>query len=362
MIFFYLSIFLSLLIGILIISWIRSFDIYEKETYNAMLIAFLVGGVVSVLFSVILYRLIEGIGVSNSYISSPAGAFLIIGPVEEFSKLAGLVLIFAMMKRQFNEITDGVIYISCVALGFSLIENFFYANAGDNNGHLLFVRVLVSTPAHISVSCIMGYAWYRYRIENKSIMTLLTAFAVSSVLHGIYDTLAFTPLFTILIFPFLALIIQQCLRIIQYTNIQSPFRPVFEDLFINEEGITATELKCPFCGSTEPRSFFSNTYFVAFRCDHCGYHFTKVKDMKTIFRVFAPEYKRFTRKLMPEKEKDNRIRMTVYNSAFLTDDREWAFFNVAVVGERIKSINERILGRFRKSSMIPDSILEKIID
>jgi hypothetical protein len=36
-----ISIYLSAVIGVIIIAWIRSFDIYEKETFLSMLWAFL---------------------------------------------------------------------------------------------------------------------------------------------------------------------------------------------------------------------------------------------------------------------------------------------------------------------------------
>ena len=45
MTFIHLSVWISALIGVIIIAWIRSFDIYEKETFIAMLWAFLAGGI-----------------------------------------------------------------------------------------------------------------------------------------------------------------------------------------------------------------------------------------------------------------------------------------------------------------------------
>jgi len=176
--FLLLSIILSSIIGIIIIAWIRSFDIYEKETFNAMLLAFFVGGTSSVVIAIGIYQFLELFGIDNNAISTATGSFLVIGPVEEFAKLIGLIIVYSLIRRQFNELTDGIIYMSCVALGFSIIENFFYANAGENSQYLLVYRAFISTPAHISFSVLIGYSWYRHKREGKSLLMVILALMV----------------------------------------------------------------------------------------------------------------------------------------------------------------------------------------
>ncbi len=360
--FFHLSILLSAVIGFIIIGWIRSFDIYEKETYLAMLWAFFAGGTASVIIAVGIYEILQIIGIDESSMSTILGSFLVIGPVEEFAKLAGLIVVYGFIKRQFNEVTDGIIYMSCVALGFSITENFFYANAGDGSQYLLIYRAFISTPAHISFSVLTGYAWYRYRREEKPLKTVIIALLAASLLHGIFDALAFSPYFNFLLLIYLYLIIDQSLKIVQYTNIVSPFRPHFTELFDSPSPTMVSDLECPYCKSPAPKTLFSNSYFTACRCENCRHHISSVNDIIKIFRIFAPEYKRFTRKLRPVKLNDGRTVISVYGSAFLDGSGKVGFFMVDDVANRLDAINNMLLERFRKRSFISGNLLRKFFD
>jgi RsiW-degrading membrane proteinase PrsW (M82 family)/predicted RNA-binding Zn-ribbon protein involved in translation (DUF1610 family) len=360
--FLYLSILLSAIIGVIIIAWIRSFDIYEKETFLAMLWAFLAGGVTSVISALAVYEFLHLLGIDDIAISTTSGSFLIIGPVEELAKLLGLVVVFALLKNQFNELTDGIIYMSCVALGFSIIENYFYANSGESSQYLLVYRAFISTPAHISFSVIIGYAWYRYKKENRPFRTVVTALVVASLLHGAYDALAFSPYFNFLLLIYLYLIMQQSLRLVQYSNLISPFRPGFSALFENPAGDAAVGVVCPNCGSEAPKEIFRNTYFTAFRCDKCGYDMASRNDIKKIFRIFAPEYKRLGRKLVPARFSDGRTLMSVYGSAFFTDKGGLGFFRAGDVSDRLQAINDELMNRFRKRSFIFANLMRRFFE
>ena len=57
--FIHLSILLSAIIGLVIIAWIRSFDIYEKETFLSMFWAFLAGGGAWVFVALAIYQSIR---------------------------------------------------------------------------------------------------------------------------------------------------------------------------------------------------------------------------------------------------------------------------------------------------------------
>jgi RsiW-degrading membrane proteinase PrsW (M82 family) len=360
--FLYLSIILSAVIGIIIIAWIRSFDIYEKETFRAMIWAFLAGGITSVLLALGIYEFLRLFGFEDEAISTTLGSFLIIGPVEEIAKLVGLVVVYALIRKQFNELTDGVIYMSCVALGFSIIENYFYANTGDGNEYLLVYRAFISTPAHISFSVITGYAWYRYKKENKPFRTVLAALLIASVLHGVFDALAFSPWFNFLLLVYLYMIIMQSLRMVQYTNVISPFRPSFSELFDNPSGEFAEGITCPNCGASEPKVLTRNSFFTTCRCDVCGYHIASRATIRKIFRIFAPEYKRLSKKLIPVRLSDGRQVLSVYGSAFFGSKGSRGFFMVSEVAERLQAINDELLERFRKRSFISASLLKRFFE
>jgi RsiW-degrading membrane proteinase PrsW (M82 family) len=360
--FFVISVLLSAVIGVIIITWIRSFDIYEKETFVAMFLAFFAGGVSSVIIALVIYELLEMAGIDSGLISNAIGSFLVIGPVEEVAKLAGLVIVYNLVRKQFNELTDGIIYMACVALGFSIIENFFYANAGENSQYLLVFRAFISTPAHIAFSVLIGYAWYRYKKENKPFTLVIFALLVASMLHGVFDALAFNPFYNFLLLPYLYLILYQSLKVVQYTNILSPFRPAFISYFNNPSEEQAGDLSCPCCNSTAPKTVFRNNYFTAYRCDNCGYHIASVRDLGRIFRIFAPEYKRFKRKLMPAKLDNNESVLSLYGVAFIDTMRETGFFRLEEMAVRLQAINDSLLTQFRKRSVFSGSLMRRLFE
>lgn len=360
--FLHLSVLISAMIGLIIIAWIRSFDIYEKETFAAMLWAFLAGGLTSVLVALVFYEFLRLFGLDDAAISTTLGSFLVIGPVEEFAKLVGLAVAYSLIRKKFNELTDGIIYMSCVALGFSIIENYFYANAGDNSQYLLVFRAFISTPAHISFSVIIGYAWYRYKRENKPFSTVILALVFASVLHGIFDALAFSPWLNFLLLLYLYLIIRQTLRIVQYTNVVSPFRPGFATLLDSSAGEATEGIECPNCGSVAPKELFRNKYFTSSRCDSCGYHIASRADIRKIFRIFAPEYKRLGRKLRPARFSDERTLMSVYGSAFFGGDGRSGFFRVGELADTLQAINDELVARFRKRSFVSATLLRRLFD
>lgn len=360
--FFHLSILISALMGLIIIAWIRSFDIYERETFIVMFWAFFAGGITSVLIAVGIYEFLLIFGIDDTAISTTLGSFLVIGPLEEFAKLMGLIIVYGMIKRRFNELTDGIVYMSCVALGFSIIENYFYANTGENSQYLLVFRAFISTPAHISFSVFIGYAWYRYKNENKPLRIVIIAWLFASLLHGIFDALAFSPYFNFMLLVYLYLILYQSLRVVQYSNVISPFRPAFTALFDNPSGEVVSDLECPYCKSAAPKVLFRNSYFTSCRCDNCRHHISSVRDIANIFRIFAPEYKVFRKKLMTVKLNDVRTIVSVYGSAFIDDKGKMGFFRVDDVAGKIGVINEAIVTRFRQQSFISGNLLRRLFE
>lgn len=121
--------------------------------------------------------------------SSPAGLFayalLAIGPIEEFSKLLPFLVVIVRF-REFDEPMDGIIYASFVGLGFAAAENLYY---------LQFLTPLEATArgfaspvVHILFASIWGYQVGRAHLRGTSIaIAALRGFAISAVLHGIYD-------------------------------------------------------------------------------------------------------------------------------------------------------------------------------
>jgi RsiW-degrading membrane proteinase PrsW (M82 family) len=154
----YILIALSFLIGIYCINFLRAYDIHEKEPFNKMVLVTLFGGACSIGISLLLYRYLDRFGIND--LENSFGALFVIGPVEEFAKLIALFLSAIFIRKNLNEPTDGLIYMSCVALGFSLIENYFYVAHSSAPFQTMALRLTIATPMHISFSIFMGLAFF----------------------------------------------------------------------------------------------------------------------------------------------------------------------------------------------------------
>ncbi len=132
--------------------------------------------------------------------SSSLGLFayslIVIGPIEEFSKLLFFVLIVIRFK-EFDEPLDGIIYASFIGLGYAAIENWQYL---DYLTPLeAAARGFASPVVHMLFASIWGYWIARAYLGKGSVFLAgLTGFAIAAMLHGLYD-------FMVLLKPYSAL-------------------------------------------------------------------------------------------------------------------------------------------------------------
>ena len=112
---------------------------------------------------------------------------------EEIAKFAMLYLLVFRMKS-FDEPFDGIVYASCVGLGFAGVENILYVAGGEDLGEILGVgiaRAFLAVPGHFSDALAMGYffamAWFGS--PRRRVMNYVLALAVPITMHGVYDSL-----------------------------------------------------------------------------------------------------------------------------------------------------------------------------
>jgi RsiW-degrading membrane proteinase PrsW (M82 family) len=114
-----------------------------------------------------------------------AYALFVIGPVEELAKLIPF-LIFVVRFKEFDEPIDGIIYASFIALGFAAVENIQYTHLASTSEAL--ARGFAGPVVHIVFASIWGYYVGRaYLCGNHFVLALAGAFAVSALIHGVYD-------------------------------------------------------------------------------------------------------------------------------------------------------------------------------
>lgn len=199
--------FLSLLLAVLppfaYLLYLMAADRREPEPLHMVLFA-LGLGILSTVPSFILesfFALIPWFHADSAAAAGPVlspftiaalAAFIQIAPVEEFFKLAA-VLLFIWKNPNFNEENDGIVYVTLSAIGFALFENIFYVlQYGFGTG---LVRSVTSIPLHTFCGVIMGYFVGRARFASErkeSRRLIITGFALAWLIHGLYDTFALT--------------------------------------------------------------------------------------------------------------------------------------------------------------------------
>ena len=93
---------------------------------------------------------------------------------------------------------DGIVYGVAAGLGFATVENIFYV-FGFGTISTAIVRAFLSVPSHAAYAGIMGFYLghgedaEQWRVSKRSERILIiTGLLIAIVLHGLYDTIAFT--------------------------------------------------------------------------------------------------------------------------------------------------------------------------
>jgi RsiW-degrading membrane proteinase PrsW (M82 family) len=185
-------------------------DRHLPEPLGHLLLAF-VFGVLAAGISQSLYLGLEPLGLrydagflaeTNSW-GLLAYALLVIGPIEELSKLLLFVLVVVRFK-EFDEPLDGIIYASFIGLGYAAIENWQYLDYLTPLEAI--ARGFASPVVHIVFASIWGYWIGRAYLAKRSIIpATLIGFGIAAALHGLYDFMVLLQPYSAL--PFAALLI-----------------------------------------------------------------------------------------------------------------------------------------------------------
>ena len=175
----------------IIILYIYIKDKHEKEPKKLLLVSFILGAIVSIVITTILYVFFdmflpipERCSIWQQFIR----AFFIVGLIEEFSKYI-IVLYYAQTKRQYNEPFDGIVYAVMVSMGFAATENIFYVLEGGYQ--VALIRAFTAVPAHATFGILMGYFMGIAKFSNNRIKWNLIGLLLAIVFHGAYDFFLF---------------------------------------------------------------------------------------------------------------------------------------------------------------------------
>ena len=175
----------------IIILFIYVKDKYEKEPKRVMLYSFLLGAVISVLISTILYVLVDyflPLPDETSIVQMFIKAFFVVALIEEFSKYV-IVRYYSQTRKAFNEPFDGIVYAVIVSMGFALVENLLYVFQGG--WEVALIRAFTAVPAHATFGVLMGYFMGKAKFSGKRIADNLIGLSLAILFHGAYDFFLF---------------------------------------------------------------------------------------------------------------------------------------------------------------------------
>lgn len=162
------------------------------EPLSMLVLAFVLG-MLGVGVSMLLYRALgwvdlrfdAGALADSTPLGLLAYAMLVIGPIEEFSKLLPFVLVI-MKSRFLDERIDGIVYASFIGLGYAAVENWQYLDYLTTVE--AYARGFASPVVHMVFASIWGLWMTRAHLAQRSVLAAaLKGLLVAAGLHGLYD-------------------------------------------------------------------------------------------------------------------------------------------------------------------------------
>lgn len=328
------SILLSLLLGVFCVGRIRSFDVHETESYLKLFLVAVYGGLLAAGASLLLYHVAETFGFKSFH--SWYGFLFFVGPIEEGAKYLAFRSTRLFYGPRLNESTDGVVYMASTALGFSLIENFMYANAGIGNGHLLWLRLLLATPGHILFSFPMGLSHYLAREEGRPRLIIAGSFLLASLNHGLYNILCSKPLGIVLAPAFLVFLWLGLMAVLRYSHATSPFRTTLGALLEHLPPSIRQGLRCRQCGNGGGMPYFALGRLEFQRCGECGHFVINRSNAFRLFRRLVPEFRSLKGELAPAPGREGFI--TLHGVVHLHEESGEGWFHGERLDEKIAKI------------------------
>ena len=134
---------------------IRRLDRNEKEPWRLVLVAMAWGGVVATALVIWANTLVDEIGTATLVPGPGQDALTAYGAgfFEEIAKGLAVLLLFLVMRDEFDDVVDGIVYGAAVGLGFNFMESILYM------GHMY----AIFEPEGIG-GFVAGFQWYARQV------------------------------------------------------------------------------------------------------------------------------------------------------------------------------------------------------
>jgi RsiW-degrading membrane proteinase PrsW (M82 family) len=174
-------------------------DRFEREPWFLRLAAFLWGAIIAIPPAFFVEQNLDSIIQTipgNSPLVHAIFQGLAVGFTEEAVKGLGLLLLFILLRDEFDNVTDGIVYGALIGAGFAMVENFIYF-AFDAKEFLVFLivgRIVLGWLCHSTFTVCFGAAlgYIRHtRVRWRQIVIPLLGFVAAVGLHSIFDFITF---------------------------------------------------------------------------------------------------------------------------------------------------------------------------
>ncbi len=172
-------------------------DRFEREPWFLRLAAFLWGAIIAIpptlFIETNIQTLIENIvGRDANILLRSALLGVNAGLTEETVKGLGLLLLFFVLRDEFDNVTDGIVYGALIGAGFAMVENFSYfaQNPKDFLLPLIVGRIVLGWLSHSTFTICFGVAlgYVRHtKIRWRHFVVPLLGYIVAVALHSIFD-------------------------------------------------------------------------------------------------------------------------------------------------------------------------------
>lgn len=176
---------------LIIILYVFLKDKYEKEPKRLLVYNFLLGAIVSIIITTILYVIIDipfPLSNKDSVFEQFIKAFFVVGLSEEFSKYI-IIRYYSQPHKEYNEPFDGIVYAVMVSMGFAATENVMYVLQGGME--VAIIRAFTAVPAHATFAILMGYFMGKAKFSKNRVLLNLTGLFLAVLFHGTYDFFLF---------------------------------------------------------------------------------------------------------------------------------------------------------------------------
>ena len=201
---------LAFLPPIIYVIWIRNTEKYNREKWIPIILCFIWGATIAIIASIIL-ELALGTIVFSIYdynFFSISIAIFIAPLAEELTK--PLALSLKSVKKELDELEDGLIYGAVAGLGFSATENLLYGWSFLSGGLILFFVLMIMRSfggclLHASATALTGYGYGKTVMKKTSIIRVLPFFVLAFIVHAFYNLLLSVNIFGVTSSLFMAL-------------------------------------------------------------------------------------------------------------------------------------------------------------